>query len=348
MNGKTITGRYEVCNQTENTTENSLKNYPKVLTDFYNSMFELTAKTKQTYVYQIQRMLKAFAESNGISDLRKIKVTQINNKYLNAYFTHRRRDLVNGKPVSNDIIAVQITAIRNFFEYCVEQEIIPENPMKGIKRPSIQKYNKHITYLEYDEIEKVLENVKNGVGSHRAKKYQEKWKNRNLCLIAIPLFTGIRVGSLVEINMQNIDLENQTLHILQKGGKELNIYLPETLIEYIENWIKDRDKILKEAEEEVNAFLITQYNGRCKRMSEKSANVIVKKYSAGINKHITPHKLRHTFATHTYQETGDIYLLSNLLGHANIQTTTIYAAQDKQKAKDVMELIGKKIGKPKE
>lgn len=352
MNGKTtITGRYEVCNKTENTTEKNLILYPQVLTDFYNSMFEKTAKTKQTYVYQIQCMLKAYAKSTGNST-RKINISQIDNKFLNAYFTHRRRELVNGKPVSNDIIAVQVTAIRNFFEYCIEQGLVSKNPMDGIKRPPIHKGNKQITYLEYDEIEKVLENIENGTGNIENRKYknaiyQKKWKNRDLCLIAISLFTGIRVGSLVEINIQNIDFENQILYIIQKGNKEMQIYLPDNLMQYIHRWVKDREELLKKTDEKIDALFITQYKGQYNRISEDTVSYMLKKNTSGINKHITPHKLRHTFGTHIYQETGDIYLVANLLGHANIQTTTIYAHQDKRKAKEAVDLFSERISESK-
>ena len=352
MNGKTtITGRYEVCNKTENTTEKNLILYPQVLTDFYNSMFEKTAKTKQTYVYQIQCMLKAYAKSTGNST-RKINISQIDNKFLNAYFTHRRRELVNGKPVSNDIIAVQVTAIRNFFEYCIEQGLVSKNPMDGIKRPPIHKGNKQITYLEYDEIEKVLENIENGTGNIENRKYkntiyQKKWKNRDLCLIAISLFTGIRVGSLVEINIQNIDFENQILYIIQKGNKEMQIYLPDNLMQYIHRWVKDREELLEKTDEKIDALFITQHKGRYNRMSEKTVGYMLKKNTSNLNKHITPHKLRHTFGTHIYQETGDIYLVANLLGHANIQTTTIYAHQDKRKAKEAVDLFSERISESK-
>lgn len=349
MNRKnTITGREEIYNKTERVTEKNLIIYPQVLTDFYNSMFEKTAKTKQTYIYQIQCMLKAYAKFTG-NTTGKIKISEIDNDFLNAYFTRRRKNLVNGKPISNDIIAVQITAIRNFFAYCIEQGLVSKNPMDGIKRPPIHKGNKQIIYLEYDEIEKVLENIENGTGNIENRKYkntiyQKKWKKRDLCLIAISLFTGIRVGSLVEINIQNIDFENQILYIIQKGNKEMQIYLPDNLMQYIHRWVKDREELLKKTDEKIDALFITQHKGRYNRISENTVGYMLKKNTSNLNKHITPHKLRHTFGTHIYQETGDIYLVANLLGHANIQTTAIYAHKDKQNTKEVMEIMGNKIG----
>ena len=124
----------------------------------------------------------------------------------------------------------------------------------------------------------------------------------------------------------------------------MQIYLPDNLMQYIHRWVKDREELLKKTDEKIDALFITQHKGRYNRISENTVGYMLKKNTSNLNKHITPHKLRHTFGTHIYQETGDIYLVANLLGHANIQTTAIYAHKDKQNTKEVMEIMGNKIG----
>ena len=140
-----------------------------------------------------------------------------------------KKQVVNGKPISESTIATQISELKNFFDFLQKSEYIRENPMdNAVGRPSVPMrdgsllFDKRRTFCYY-------ENLKNGVGSHRARSRQGKYGDRDKLLFLLPLSIGCRVSALDEINISDIDFENKRIKIIDKGNKYSEQYVPQEI-----------------------------------------------------------------------------------------------------------------------
>ena len=179
---------------------------------------------------------------------------------------------------------------------------------------------KEIIRLDIDEVAMMIDEAENGEGlSDRQKAYHEKTKVRDVALLSLLLGTGIRVSECVGLNISDVDFKNNGILIHRKGGKEVTIYFSDEVKEALQNYCDERVLILEESGHE-GAFFLSMQN---KRMSVRSVENLVKKYARIISplKKITPHKLRSTYGTNLYKETGDIYLVADVLGHSDVNTT---------------------------
>lgn len=338
-----MTGRYEHQITVEKQIENNLKDCPDLLGQFYYSMANKTHNTKRTYISQILLALQSYAETIGkaAKNLTDEDIERIDADYLNQYFTERKREISNGKPISNAIIATQISALTQFFNFVMAKGGIEENPvLKSAKRPSV-KGKRKITFLEFDEITEVLENIDHGVGSSRAVSRQSQWRNRDKTLFLLALTTGLRVSALDEINMEDLDINKRTVQVIEKGGIEVERNIVPQVLDSLKIWIEEREKML--AGYKLDALFISKYNGEYCRITTRAIQKIVKKYSASIGKNISPHKLRSTFGTQTYRASGDIQITASLMGHSSVETTMIYAAVDENQAKKAQLEMSDKI-----
>lgn len=338
-----MTGRYEHQISIENQIEVYLKDYPDLLEQFYYSMANKTHNTKRTYINQISLMLQRYAATIGkrVDELADEEVESIGADFINQYFTERKREISNGRPISNAIIATQISALTQFFDFIVSKGTMKENPMlKSAKRPSI-KGKRKIVFLEFDEITEVLENIDHGVGSGRAVARQNLWKNRDKALFLLALTTGLRVSALDEINIEDIDIEKGTVHVIEKGEIETERNIVPQVLECLKIWMDEREKMLDGCIQQ--ALFISKYNGEFCRLTTRAIQKIVKKYSASVGKNISPHKLRSTFGTQTYRASGDIQITASLMGHSSVETTMIYAAVDENQAKKAQLEMSDKI-----
>ena len=185
--------------------------------------------------------------------------------------------------------------------------------------------------MDADEVALLLDEVESG-GQLTAKQqaYHQKTKIRDLALLTLLLGTGIRVSECVGLNIQDVDFKNAGIRIYRKGGKEVTVYFGQEVEEALENYLNERESIIPAPGHEDALFLSLQN----KRMSVRSVENLVKKYARTVAplKPITPHKLRSTYGTALYQETGDIYLVADVLGHSDVNTTKKhYAALEDQR-----------------
>ena len=155
--------------------------------------------------------------------------------------------------------------------------------------------------------------------TERQKAFHEKTKVRDLALLTLLLGTGIRVSECVGLDINDVDFKNDGIRIHRKGGKEVTVYFGEEVEDALKEYLKEREHIIPEEGHEDALFLSLQR----KRMSVRSVEKLVKKYSRIVTplKKITPHKLRSTYGTNLYRETGDIYLVADVLGHSDVNTT---------------------------
>lgn len=171
-----------------------------------------------------------------------------------------------------------------------------------------------------DEVALLLDEVEQGDKlTDKQKNYHAKTKTRDLALLTLLLGTGIRVSECVGLNISDIDFKNGGIRIYRKGGKEVTVYFGTEVEDALLDYLEERDRIIPEQGHEDALFLSLQR----RRMAVRSVENLVKKYARTVAplKPITPHKLRSTYGTNLYRETGDIYLVADVLGHSDVNTT---------------------------
>ncbi len=181
-------------------------------------------------------------------------------------------------------------------------------------------HKKNIIRLDPDEVAKLLDQVENGDGlTDKQKLYHAKTKKRDFALLTLLLGTGIRVSECVGLNLSDVDLNNNGIRVQRKGGSEAIVYFGREVEDALQAYLEERSHARTFAEDEPALFLSMQG----KRISVRAVENLVKKYAKTVTslKKITPHKLRSTYGTSLYRETGDIYLVADVLGHKDINTT---------------------------
>lgn len=206
--------------------------------------------------------------------------------------------------------------------------MIEKNPTIFVDMPKL--HDKAIIRLDIDEVALLLDYVEN-CGKEltgQKKVYYEKTKTRDLAILTLLLGTGIRVSECVGLDINDIDFKNSGIKVTRKGGSEMVIYFGEEVRNALENYLETTRASATPLPDHENALFLSAQR---KRMGVQAIENMVKKYARQVtpNKKITPHKLRSTYGTSLYKETGDIYLVADVLGHKDVNTTKKhYAAID--------------------
>lgn len=221
--------------------------------------------------------------------------------------------------------ARKLATLRTMYTYFYKKQKIKSTPTNLVDLPKI--HEKNITRLEVDEVARLLDHVESGDDLTKSqKKFHQHTRLRDLALITLLLGTGIRVSECVGLNLSDIDFDVNGLKITRKGGNEVIIYFGDEVEKALLDYIDVRNLNPKIKPEHLEALFISLQN---KRISVRSVQNIVKKYASLVTslKNISPHKLRSTYGTTLYQETGDIYLVADVLGHKDVNTTRKHYAQ---------------------
>jgi len=216
---------------------------------------------------------------------------------------------------SNTGKARKLAALRSLFNYFFKKKKLPSNPSLLVDMPKI--HEKPIIRLEIDEVVKLLDLVETGEGlTEKQLKYHGFTRTRDLALVTLLLGTGIRVSECVGLNISDIDFEANGFRITRKGGNEVILYFGQEVRTTLLDYLQERNAL---GVDDSALFLSLQK----KRISIRAVQNLVKKYSSLITnlKKISPHKLRSTYGTNLYRETGDIYLVADVLGHRDVNTT---------------------------
>lgn len=211
----------------------------------------------------------------------------------------------------------RLYALRSFFNFLEQEEIIPKNPT--IKIDASKEPLREPIYLRPGEIRSFLAAVESS----------SRYMVRDQCIIKLLLYCGLRVSELTNLNVETIHLEDKFLSFIGKGNKERYLPIHKELEPILKSWLLKRNSFKKKGHDANQALFLSN---RGLRMTPRNIQYMIKRYAkkAGIRNapKITPHKLRHTFATIIYQKTGDIRLVQDLLGHSSISTTQIYSHTD--------------------
>jgi len=220
--------------------------------------------------------------------------------------------------------ARKLAALRSMYKYFVKRRKITTNPAALVD--SLKIHQKAIVRLDFNEVADLLDEVEYGNDlTERQKMYHEKLKTRDLAIVTLLVGTGMRVSECVGININDVDFKNNGVKITRKGGNESTVYFGEEVEEALKNYLEERKNAVTENPDEPALFL----SSKGKRINVRSVQLLVKKYSSVSVKlkKITPHKLRSTYGSNLYQETGDIYLVADVLGHSDVNTTRRHYAE---------------------
>ena len=227
------------------------------------------------------------------------------------------------RKLSRSTISRKLSALRSFYKYLFNQDIINTNPFDYVSTPKKEK--KLPNYLGVIELETIfnIPDLNTSLGQ------------RNRLILELLYATGIRVGELVNIKLSDIDLNRKEIRILGKGNKERIDLFGEYCLDYINLFINDgRAKIINKNNFSCDYLIINNRGNKITtRAVEQIINDIVKK--ASIKKHVSPHMLRHSFATHLLNNGCDILTVKELLGHESLESTQIYTHVSNERLREV-------------
>ena len=313
-----------------------LKTLPPFCKDFFRAIEpRTTTKTRISYVYDIRIFFQFLLEQNpafrdwSIDAFTVDVLDQITAVDLEEYEEYLKVYQAGDKTETNGERGLKrkMSSLRSFYAYYFKREMIHTNPTVLVDVPKI--HQKSIIRLEADEVALLLDYIEHGGDDLTGQKkvYYEKNKDRDLALVTLLLGTGVRVSECVGLDIEDVDFKNNGIKVTRKGGNEMVVYFGPEVEKALKNYLEVRKNIIPVEGHEHALFYSTQR----KRIGVQAVENLVKKYARQVTttKKITPHKLRSTYGTALYQETGDIYLVADVLGHKDVNTTKKhYAALD--------------------
>lgn len=306
-----------------------LAQLPAFCRDFFRAIESTTQpKTRISYAYDLRIFFnflmteKDMFKGYQMTDFKACDLDRLSPVDIEEYQDYLKLYDGNDKIITNTEkgLARKMSSLRSFYNYYYKRQMIQNNPALLVDMPKL--HEKAIIRLDIDEVASLLDYIES-CGDQltgQKKAYHEKTKFRDLALITLLLGTGIRVSECVGLDLNDIDFKNNSIKVTRKGGSQMYVFFGNeveiALYDYLNN---DRNHAVPLEGHENALFLSMQR----KRLSVRSVEDLVKKYTMQVtpNKHITPHKLRSTYGTNLYKETGDIYLVADVLGHKDINTT---------------------------
>ena len=303
--------------------ETEVKNSPdlaiheeyRVFIDHLKLERRLSAYTVRNYGHAINHFFKWLNNSEGI----KISPTQVTRTHARSYIIEAQ------KKFSKKTLNNHVSGLRTFYKFCLSRKIVNHNPFHNLVLPKSQKLLPQI--LSEKQVFKLLEqpiSFENNSGKPDFKQI------RDLLILELLYATGLRVSELININYEDINFSNASVKVLGKGSKHRHAPIGrktlKLLIEFRDLFVEDTSSL---------APLIINKNG--KRLSVRSVQILLKKYlsHAELPTNITPHKIRHSFATHLLNNGADLRAVQELLGHSSLSTTQVYTHVSSSRLKEV-------------
>jgi integrase/recombinase XerD len=293
----------------------------KFVNDFLNHLSlerSLSPNTIESYKIDLKRYIK-FLGDEKVSALEEIKEDHIT-KLI------RQLSTLGLKATS---IARNLSAIRSFHKFLVREGYTQSDPAGALESPKL--WRKLPMVLDQHEMERLLDQSMEGAYSSKGKALSLHWRDK--AILEFLYATGVRISELINIKRKNLLSEVGLVRVIGKGQKERVVPIGEKAIEAVEKYLSDlRPRIANQNSQDV-LFL----NRRGRRFSRMGVWKILKKYvnRAGIKKKVTPHTIRHSFATHLLEGGADLRAVQEMLGHADISTTQIYTHLDREYLKEI-------------
>lgn len=356
---KHVTYRASKTVKTNERIRRLLRELPASCTDYFRAISQITSPlTRLAYAYDLRLFFQyltsesvTFANSSppyiAIEDIAKITARDIAGfqEYLMQYVKQsadpQEKDADHSPIfVQNSELGImrKLCSVRSYFDYLFKNELIPANVATLVSLP--RKRQKPIVYMEKHEVDRMMAAVVSGEGLTKSQQhYQKITQKRDIAILMMFLGTGIRVSELVGLDLDDIDFRNSAFLVTRKGGDRVILYFADGVADALQEYMQDRKAIQPQPGHEQALFLSLQK----RRITQRAVENLVKKYAiigAPLKKNVSPHKLRSTFGTNLYEETGDIYLVADALGHADVNTTRRhYAAMSDARRREASQRI---------
>lgn len=313
-----------------------LRELPDVCADYFIAIEQQTSPlTRLSYAYDLKLFFQYLSDelpkfkgkpvlaftAEDISRVTKHDLERYA-QYLALYVKNEISDDVeSSKEIVNHEYGIKrkYASLRAFYRYLFTDGQIDSNTASLIPLPKL--HERAIIRLDIDEVARILDLAENGQALPKSyQKYHHITRKRDLAILSLFLGTGIRISECVGLNIDDFDFEQNAFVITRKGGKEVILYLSDEVAAALIDYLEERNKIETLPGHEDAFFLSIQK----RRITQRAVENMVKKYAtiaAPLKKKISPHKLRSTFGTNLYRETGDIYLVADVLGHSDVNTT---------------------------
>lgn len=309
--------------------------------------------TRLNYAYDLRVFFdflvnKVFRDK-AIKDVELKDIDHLSSTDLELFMSYLSHYKINGKyeRCTETGKARKLSTLRSFYKYFFNKNMLSANVAAKVEMPKI--HEKEIIRLDsndkVDEISDIIYVTQSGTGlTDKQKAFHQATKLRDTAIITLFLGTGIRISELVGLNLEDFDFNNNSFVVTRKGGNRAVLYFNDDVSAALNEYLVERKNNVAIPKEERAMFISLQNQ----RISTRTVQELVKKYAKIVSplKHITPHKLRSTFGTNLYRQTGDIYVVADCLGHKNVETTKKhYAAitEDiRKKAALSLDLTGRK------
>jgi len=274
----------------------------------YLSYLEIERGLSQNTIDAYRRDLAdflEFCELKGVESVQKIERTHINGYFLS----------IHEKKLSSTSVMRKTASLRGFFKWLCANEFCEKNPALTLEPPKVPKKLPKVMTLE--EINKIL---------------AENLNKKEKVIVELLYGCGLRVSELVGLKLNDIDLNGKYLRCVGKGSKERIVPIGSLALKAIKNYQKERDFILQTTKKSTKNLLLAE-NGKC--ITRQDVYILIHKLGEKIHKSISPHTLRHSFATHLLENGADLRVVQELLGHSDVSTTQLYTHISKKRLKEV-------------
>lgn len=280
--------------------------YEEEFLNYLKNIRLYSKKTVASYEYDLKDYA-LFLEKNNLT------IKDDNDKTLKLYLNY-----VYDKKISNKSISRHLSSLRTYYDFLKKENIVTENIFKNVKNPKIEKNIPN--FISYDKLNEIFTSFNDS-----------NLDIRNRLVIELLYATGLRVGELVNIKIKDIDFGAQSIKVLGKGSKERYVFYNNTTKEVLKKYLVVRKKLQKKE----NDYLLLNDKGT--PIKEASVRKIIQTtlMKCGIKSKITPHTFRHTFATDLLNQGLDLVNVKELLGHASLNTTSIYTHITNDRIKEV-------------
>jgi len=277
-----------------------------------------SAKTAENYKLYLERFIE-FTD-NIIVDKITTEIVRKYRLWLNRY----KND--NDDELATITQSYHLIALRGFLGYLSKRDIASLPPDK-IELPKV--IRKQVTFLHYDEVERLLEQINTN----------EESGLRDRAIVELLFSSGLRVSELVNLNRDHINIIRREFMVRGKGQKDRPVFISESASSHVDNYLQSRSDSLSPLFISYSRNSAPTMSGDYRRLSSRSIQRIINKYTklAGITKHVSPHTMRHSFATDLLMNGADIRSVQVMLGHSNISTTQIYTHVTDEHLREVYE-----------
>lgn len=321
-----------------------LDELPYFCSDYFLGIETRTSsQTRLKYAYDLRIFFDFLCKKKyrnlDVLDLTLEHLENVNHHDIELFLSYLSHYRFRDKHLSCDerAKARKLSAVRALFKYFFSKGMISVDNSAKVPTPKL--HEKEIIRLDSNEVSELIQTAESGTGLTRhAIGYHNKTRVRDTAILTLFLGTGIRISELVGLDKNSFDFEENSFLVTRKGGNQAILYFSDEVKYALQEYIAEKANDPKVPPTENAFFLSMQY----KRINVRSVEILVKKYSRLVSplKKITPHKLRSTYGTRLYNETGDIYIVADVLGHRDVNTTKKhYAAITEENRKRVANAV---------